>query len=257
VKMAKNEVATTAGNNEVVNLEIDALLTEFAGAGTSSDAAHNTIPLVYVLQSNSPQVNKRGDAYLPDAEPGDLWFRNAEKPIVNGTEGVIFQPVHFAWAWVEWRPNRQGFVAAHGERPADAKHQQLDPNDDRLSWVRSNGNIVVETAYVYGLVNCETPYVIPLSSSGFSVARNWNTLARARKHNGKTPPLFATKYRLSTAYRSSDKGDWFVLSVAIDEGFPTKEQMLSGLEFYKSVSSGEKKAEAQQDHTVTETDVPF
>lgn len=242
--MAKNEV-TTASNTEIATADVDDLLNEYAGAGTSAAVEHNTVPMVYVLQSNSPQVNKRGDAYVQDAEPGDLWLKNGAKPIAKGTEGVLFQPVHFQWAWVEWKPNRGGYVAAHDERPADAQQKQMDPNDDRLTWVRNNGNECVETCYVYGLVNMELPYVIPLSASGFRVARDWNTTARAQKHNGKTLPLFATKYRISTNFRSNDKGEWFTLGFAVDPGQPSRDQMLAGLEFFKSVTSGEKRAEAE------------
>jgi hypothetical protein len=253
--MAKNEL-TTANTTAVADSDIEALLNEYAGAGTSSAVEHNTVPMIYVLQSNSPQVNKRGDAYVQNAEPGDLWLKNAAEPIVKGTEGVLFQPVHFQFAWVEWKPNRGGFVATHSDRPADAEQKQIDPNDDRLSWVRnSNGNQVVETCYVYGMVNMELPYVIPLSSSGFKVARDWNTNARARKHNGKPIPLFATKYRLKTVFRSNDRGEWFTLGFDYEEGMPTKDQIMNGLEFFKSVSTGEKQAEAPQ--TTGDAEIPF
>lgn len=252
--MAKNEV-TTANTTAVADAEVEALLNEYAGAGTSAAVEHNTVPMVYVLQSNSPQVNKRGDAYVQDAEPGDLWLKNAAKPIVKGMEGVIFQPVHFQWAWVEWKPNRGGFVAAHNERPSDAVQKQLDPMDDRLSWVRSSGNEVVETCYVYGLVNMDVPYVIPLSSSGYKVAKDWNSNARARKHNGRPIPLFATKYRLKTVFRSNDRGEWFTLGFEFEEGMPSKEQLVNGLEFFKSVSSGDKRAE--NPHVEADNEIPF
>ena len=256
--MAKNEVTTTTANTNAVAIadaDVEALLNEFAGAGTSASAEHNTIPMIYVLQTNSPQVNKRGDAYIQNAEAGDLWLKNAASPIVKGTEGALFQPVHFQWAWVEWKPNRGGFVGAHGERPADAVQKQMDPDDDRMSWVRANGNQVVETCYVYGLVNMDLPYVIPLSSSGFKVARDWNTNARARKLNGKPLPLFATKYRLTSVFRSNDRGEWFTLGFNFEEGLPSKEQIMAGLDFYKSISSGEKKAEAP--HHESEAEIPF
>lgn len=252
--MAKNEV-TAVETKSMALLEVEDLLNEFAGAGTSAAVEHNTVPMIYVLQSNSPQVNKRGDAYVQDAEPGDLWLKNGINPIVKGTEGVLFQPVHMQWSWVEWKPSRGGFVGTHSERPEDAEQKQLDPNSDRMTWVRGNGNEVVETCYVYGLVNMELPYVIPLSASGFRVARDWNTNARARKYNGKPLPLFATKYHLTTNFRSNEKGEWFTLGVSFSEGLPTKEQILNGMEFFKSVSSGAKRAETP--HAEADADIPF
>lgn len=250
--MAK-ELATAANTAVSDNSELEALLAANAGAGTSSDPEHNTIPMIYVLQTNSPQVNKRNDKYVKDAEPGDLWLKNGVTPVVKGTEGVLFQPCHLQWAWVEWKPNREGFVAAHNTRPADASQQQTDPNDDRLSWVRSNGNLVVETCYVYGLINMHQPYVIPLSSSGFRVARDWNTDIRNRKHNGRTLPVFGTKYKLKTVLRNNAKGEWFTLGFEFVEGLPSADEVKNGLDFFKSVSAGEKRAE--QPHV--EEEIPF
>lgn len=247
-----------AESTAVMTTNIDDILNEYAGAGTSSDAAHNVVPLLYVLQSNSPAVNKRGDSYVEGAEPGDIWLRNANTPIVKGDEGVLFQPVAFQWSYVEWKPNRGGLVAVHAERPANAVQKQLDPNDDRLSWVTPEGNTVVDTCYVYGLIDFEQPFVIPLSSSGYRVARDWNTQARARKRNGKPLPLFATKWRLKTTFRSNDRGEWFTLNPVFEEGRPTDEQLMSGLEFFKSVSSGAQKAEAESAaHAAGDTEIPF
>lgn len=250
--MAKNEV-TVAATTDVaqVDAELEALLEANAGAGVSTDPSHNTIPMIYVLQTNSPQVNKRNDKYVNGAEPGDLWLKNGITPVIKGTEGVMFQPCHLDWKWVEWRPNREGFVGTHDSRPAEAKQELLNPGeDDRTQWVLPSGNLVVETCYVYGLIDMEQPYVIPLSSSGFRVARDWNTDIRNRKFHGKTLPVFGTKYRLKTVLRSNNKGEWFTLGFEFVEGLPTAQQVKQGLEFFKSVSTGEKRAES-------ETEVPF
>jgi len=229
--------------------EAETLLQQYAGAGTSAAAEHNTIPMVYVLQSNSPAVNKRDESnYITGAEPGDLWLRNAASPIVKGTEGVLFQPCYLAWMFVEWKPERQGFVAAHPTRPADCRQQPVDPNDEdsRWQWERPNGNYVEDTCYVYGLINMEHPYVIPLSSTGYRVARDWNTDMRNRKHNGQPLPVFGTIYRLKTAFRSNAKGNWFLLTFEFVPELPTAEQIQRGLELFKAVGSGQQKAEAEE-----------
>ena len=59
-----------------------------AGKGVSTAQEDNLVPLIYVLQANSPQVNKRDERYIEGAEPGDFWLRNAPQPIVKGAEGV-------------------------------------------------------------------------------------------------------------------------------------------------------------------------
>lgn len=255
----KTELAPVKETNlpATTNEELDNLLGEYSGAGTSADTAHITIPLIYVLQTNSPQVNKRNPLYVNGAEPGDLWLRNAAEPIVKGTTGVPFQPCHLVWVWVEWRPERQGFVTTHVSRPPDAKQVLEDPNDDQSKpvWVRPNGNLVIETCYVYGLINGDQPYVIPLSSSGYRVAKDWNTDMRNRKHNGKPLPVFGTKYNLTTVLRSNNKGEWFTLGFSFIPVLPPAEEVRHGLDLFKAISSGEKKAEAEQ--VVTEDHQAF
>lgn len=247
-----------AEQTAVATTSIDDILREYAGAGTSAAAEHNVVPLLYVLQSNSPSVNKRGDSYVEGAEPGDIWLRNANTPIIKGDVGVMFQPVAFQFSFVEWKPNRGGLVAVHAKRPANAVQKQLDPNDDRLSWVTPEGNTVVDTCYVYGLIDFEHPFVIPLSSSGYRVARDWNSQARAKKKNGEQLPLFATQWRLKTAFRSNERGEWFVLSPQFVEGQPTDEQIINGLEFLKSVNSGTHKAEAESaTQSTADEEIPF
>ena len=243
----KSQELAPTKTNLPADADLGNLLDEYAGAGTSSKAEHVTIPLVYVLQSNSPQAIKRNPAYVEGAEPGDLWFRNAAQPIHKGTDGVLFQPCHFDWAFVEWKPEREGFVAAHKTRPADAKEKLEDASDpdSRLQWVRPNGNIVVDTCYVYGLVDMERPYVIPLSSTGYRVAKDWNTDLLNRKHNGKPLPVFGTKYELRTVLRSNKKGEWFILGFDFVPGLPTAEEVKRGLAFFKAVSAGEQRAEEE------------
>lgn len=222
------------------NVSVESLLDQYAGAGSSAAAEHNTIPMVYVLQTNSPQVNKRGDAYVDGAEAGDLWVKNGVTPVRKGEEGFTFIPCMFQWSFVEWRPNREGFVASHPRRPVEATQQQLDPNDERMSWVMPNGNIVVDTCYVFGLVDETTTYVIPLSSSNYRVARDWNTDVRNRKHNGNPLPVFATRYQVKTTFRSNAKGEWFTLAFQFIEGMPSVDKMQTGLEFFKAVNAGVK-----------------
>ena len=55
-----------------------------AGMGVSFKQEDQLLPLIYILQSGSPAVDKRGDNYIDGAEPGDFWLRNALDPIKNG-----------------------------------------------------------------------------------------------------------------------------------------------------------------------------
>lgn len=201
-----------------------ARMSEDAGRGVSKASEDNLVSLVYVLQSSSPQVNERNEAYVAGAKPGHLWLRASADPIVDGEEGMLFQPCFFSKDWVEWVPRDAGggFVARHESLPEDAERLQED-GTNKVRHVMPNGNEVVETRYHMGLVHRDgtapTPYVIPFSSTGHTVSRQWMFMMNQKQiEGGKTPPSFALLYRLRTKLRSNKAGKWFVIDVQ-DAGF--------------------------------------
>jgi len=124
--MTENPKDVPANAPEFSNQLISAELLEEAardcGRGVSTDPADRIIPLLYILQSNSPAVAKRGNAHIPDAEPGDFWLRNAaSNPIRSGITGIDVLNCGMVRRWVEWRPNRQGYVTEHDQPPADTE----------------------------------------------------------------------------------------------------------------------------------------
>jgi hypothetical protein len=212
-------VATTAANAALPAYLKDQVEQD-ANKGTSQNADDNIVPLIYVLQAQSPQCNKRSPDYVEGAETGALWLRNSGLPAISGETGIIFQPCFFQKDWVEWKPNRGGFAGRHPTRPEEAEEKTgLDPNDpERIFWVLPNGNIVQETRYHIGIVYLEDgrtmPYVIPLSGSGHTVSKSWMFLMNSKTVGpGKVAPSFAALYRLKTRPTSNAKGEWMILDV--------------------------------------------
>ena len=87
-KLEANELVVAEGTKSALPAALAAMMEKDAGKGVSTAQEDNLVPLIYVLQTNSPQVNKRDERYIEGAEPGDLWLRNAPQPIVKGAEGV-------------------------------------------------------------------------------------------------------------------------------------------------------------------------
>src|SRR5215475_3414815 len=81
---------------------------QYAGMGTSHAADDNLVPLVYILQKQSPQVERQDTRHIKGAEAGDIWLRNSPKEIVKGGEGILFQPCYFTINWIEWVPRERG-----------------------------------------------------------------------------------------------------------------------------------------------------
>src|SRR5215472_9731621 len=116
-----------------------------AGLGVSFKQEDQLLPLIYVLQSNSPAVEKRGEAYIQGAEPGHFWMRNSLTPVRDGVAGIEVIPCEMQRTWIEWLPNRQGFVARHAEAPADMETRMVRGDDgrERPQLIRKgNGNVI-------------------------------------------------------------------------------------------------------------------
>jgi len=222
---------------------------EDAGKGVSSAAEDNIIPLVYVLQSNSHQVNKRDPDYIEGAESGDLWLRGSGLPPIKGDEGILVQPCYFYRNFVEWRlPRGSGMAGVHDTMPADAKPAPSPENPEKIIMLRPNGNQVVDTrnhiVRVYHPAGKVMSYSIPLSSTGHTSSRNWMTLMNMKVTNGRKAPSWAGLYRIKTKSRTNKSGTWNVLDVT-DEGWvETVEDYNAGKDLYEAFVKGEKVVEA-------------
>lgn len=236
-----------------------ALTEQYAERGVSFKQEDQLLPLIYVLQQMSPQVDKRGDNHIEGAEAGDFWLRNALKPIRNGEEGIIAIPVEMVHCWVEWLPNRGGFVERHDDPPKDMVSKMIRGDDgrERKTLVRGNGNIIAETREFYMLVDGD-PYVFPCTSTKHTFAKQWQTMFHRFKHpkTGKILPAFAHKYRLSTIPASNALGKWFGLKFE-DEGETPVAELKVAIAFSEAVAKKEVKPEAPIDGGEKGDDIPF
>lgn len=237
-----------------------------AGLGVSFKQEDQLLPLIYVLQSNSPVVEKRGDNYIAGAEPGHFWLRNSINPIKDGVEGIMAIPCIMERTWIEWLPNRGGFVARHTEPPADMRLQTIrdDAGKEKQILVReSNGNVIQDTREFYIMVDGQ-PYVLPCTGTKHTFARQWNSMFHQYRHpkTGDVMPAFSRKYKLVTVPASNASGKWFGLQFH-DEGFVTKREYDAAKALYTAVKKGEKRAEAPMSdadgeaQTQGEKEIPF
>jgi hypothetical protein len=257
-------VATRANSDPAAIAKINEMMKADAGKGVSTAMEDNVVPLIYILQALSPQVQKKKpESYIKDAEAGMIWFRGT-KDLVNGDDGMAVVPCHFNKVWIEWQPNRGGFVARHDEKPANAVMKE-DIENKKKFWGLPNGNIVVETrehvVIVLDVFDTPTPFVIPMSGSGHKASRDWMTLQN-QKRNPDDPTLKAPSYgfiyRMKTLFRTNDQGDWFTWIIENENGETTQ---LADPEVYLMARqieidfSGGKKVAAHGDMDGADTDV--
>jgi hypothetical protein len=239
--IAKKEAGLPAG--------VSAKAAEASGRGVSSDQDDNLVPLVYVLQAQSPQCLKGHADRIDGAESGDIWLRNLM--VIKGEVGILVQPCYFTKDWVEWQPNRGGFAGRHDVRPVTAVEKPIPQKKERTFWELPNGNEVKETRYhivnIFLPDGSHAPFVIPLSGSGHSFSKQWMFLMNSMKlDNGAVAPSWSRMYRLTTKSRTNADGTWDMFEVA-DEGWvTTTEQYEIGDNLNDTFERGEKKIDNPQ-----------
>lgn len=268
--MAKSNVATAdehlptvaAAGTQVPAYLADRMAAD-AGKGISTAAEDNLVPLIYILQSNSPQVIPRNAEQIEGANAGDIWLRNGIAPIVDGLKGIWFQPCHFYKCVNEWIPrdNGGGFVGSHPQMPKDAV-QRPDPKDETiLRMYSADGNEYVDTRIHSGNVMLDSgvmlPYVMSLKGSGHSFSRSWMFQQGSRQVGGKNTPAFASAYHIRTKARKNIKGEWFTFEVVPGEvgvRWVSDAEYQRGLDLYNAIESGAKRAETPLADSVAEDD---
>lgn len=255
-KTTGTQVAPKSGGSSVP-AHLRSKIKEDAGKGVSEDQDDSLVPMIVVLQAQSPQCIKQKPEYIKGAEAGDIWMKNAPHPIVKGTEGLIFQPCAF-WKNVgEWIPRNKdgsggGFVAIHDTMPDDMVEKDDPDNPDRKRTMSPRGTEYVETRNHAGIAYTDDgqafPYLLPLSSSGHSVSRQWTFMMKTKSIDGDKVPSFAVLYRLKTIMRTKGNQTWFVIDPK--EGgadgetlWATEEQYEAGKALHVAFAKGEKKAD--------------
>jgi hypothetical protein len=200
--------------NELVKVSNEAalaLMQDQAGTGFEGTSGRDyAIPLLTLLQKNSPQCDPDSGKYLPEAKSG-LFF---DTGLGICEEVVKVIPCLYRSAMVEWVPRESGggFVASH-EVGFELKLQK----DDRGRFLTENGNLVVDTRYMCCLkVDGDgdvTPVIIPFASTQIKKVKSWMSRMEGMKLPGKDgkkfkPPMFSFVWTLSSIPEQNDKGSW-------------------------------------------------
>lgn len=256
-------VTTPRAGSHALPAHLKSRVKEDAGRGISESADDSLVPMMVVLQPLSPQAIKQKPEYLKGAEAGDLWLKNAPHPVIKGAEGTLAQPCAFWKNVVEWIPKNKdgsggGYVGEHPTMPADAKEVVDKDDPERKRMMSPRGTEYVETRNHAVIIYTEDgqafPYLIPLSSSGHSVSRQWMFMMKSKTADGDKIPSFAAIYRLKTIMRTKGQYNWFVIDPKEggEEGetlWATEEQYEAGKALSIAFEKGEKKADmSQMDH---------
>lgn len=273
-EQANKGAVATLNAGVPAEFDLDKAIEGDKGGGLSKDAADNMVPLIYLLQSGSPQVKNGEAARIEGAEAGDIWLRGAEKQIIKAKDGILFQPCHFYKELIEWLPERGGYVARHdidlmkvekgkvtflGDL-ADTKEVQDPKNPDRKIYARENGNTIVETrchaGYVYEEGFMPMPFIINLSSTGHTFSKQWMFLMNSQTYKGKqVDKSWVFLYRMKTTLKKNKFGSWYMYTALKERGVgflgtPQEDKAKGAVEYnlgkslFEAMIAGTMKAEA-------------
>lgn len=264
------------GNVAAVSANVPAYLQkkEMQGRGAQMDQSDLLIPMIRILQSNSPEVNKNQSQYIKGSEIGDILVKGGNPPIIKGETGFMFQACYRRKAHVEWLPRNKGggggagFVASHAEEPADTETAVIkeDGNEKTVRRRKSNGNLIVETRYYGGFIikgtfdedgnfepGDEAPQAIaiPFAASNHTPAKNWNGLIGGKMIGGEKADIWAVYYRVRTISRTKGPNTWSIYDIVDagpeEDGFPTTywaptdEDFERGAALYNQLASEQKR----------------
>lgn len=174
----KTEVSTVEESSQLPAEFMNEIMND-AGAGVNNLGMDDiAVPYLYMLQSNSPQINPDHEKYVKDAIAG-MFFNNVEEEVYDGRNvGVTVVPCAYERKFVEWidRDSGGGWVQDH---PIDSNILGRCKPDEKGRPHLANGNIVVETAYhyVYFLNPIKGTWdqiIIPMKSTALKKSRRWN-----------------------------------------------------------------------------------
>jgi hypothetical protein len=220
-------------------------------------------PLLYVLQSNSGQVKRSDGRYISGAVEGQI-FNNVTMGLIDGSKGIIVVPCYFEKVFIEWKPDRGGFVAIHSvDTDLRDKIKIVEDAAGKQIPTIPNGNSLIETNQHYVLVLHDDgsfeAAVIPMTSSFLKASRIWNALQKkVVLYNSKGQPFIApsyySTYKMTTKSKTKDQYSWYVWNIEPNGPVATKELYGAGKDLEKAVSSGKVKVKMDDSlNTTSET----
>lgn len=226
-------------------------VSDVAGLGNSQESSDSSLPFVGLLQQMSPEINESSPLYMEDAKSGFIASKGLGKfwpaRLDKSEDGLIVVPCGFQRNFVEWKPNRGGYVETHPFDPDAMKKLgakqttvKID-GKDRTIVALPSGNQIVDTMYTFLLATDGTPMILGAASTAQGPMRNWMTYRKNLRHptSGAQLPSFAKIYRLRAAQQTKDNNTWWNWKVD-DAGWNTEQWLYEAAKkFAQDIAAGE------------------
>jgi hypothetical protein len=222
---------------------------KYAGEGTAVDAQYQITPMARIVQANSPFVKRTNMQYIDGAQPGMIVLSNSAEPLVEGEEGILFQPCWFGTVWEVRTPKSdQGFPLYIGEYAEPQAGWEQVKNKNFISYKTPDGNVANEVHQHVGFIHRNgqiAPYAIKFGSTGIFVSKNFNGLVSGRKTaTGRAAARFTFLYRMTVKSQTNQFGEWGQWNIS-PEGKASEADLEMGHALWKEMV--EQKRTVEQD----------
>lgn len=225
-----------------------AVSAEYAAMGTGFEDAtadDYVLPFYTILQGLSPQIET-----VDGAKPGII-INTTSNALKGGS--IDFVTVRREHNYVEWLPNRGGFVKKHEVDSAVVKEGLASVKGDKFAKiVLPSGNLLVETFYLYGVLadNMEPIGLgcLAFSSTKIKKYKAWYTQAQEKLVSHKVP-MAALCYRWSTAKEKNTKGEFYNWAFGLAGADVEASKVVPGTELFKTVMSLLSAKDIKVDHS--------
>jgi hypothetical protein len=229
----KQEVAVVDDRKILPSVRVVDDVTEIAelqgveGAGLSDNVEDRGVPLFYIAQKGSPQLDKKQDKYIQGLEFGDVFNNLTGESYAAEAEGVLLLPCYFRANWNKWTPRDLG-GGFHGSEPRDTPllkgaRQWVDKNGKTRRDILDlpDGDQLVMTHHYFCVVaETWTPVIVPMSSTQLGASRKLQAIIDSFKIqvNGRilVQPAYWNLWRFKTVYKDDGDNQWYLWAPEVE-----------------------------------------
>jgi hypothetical protein len=222
---------------------------KYEGEETYVDREDTITPRVSILQGLSPQVKRQNVAYVEGAQPGMIFLSSYHQPLIDGEEGIVFQPALFQTKWEVRTPKESG--AANYVDMFDEPQPTWTPQraEKGFTWYKTpdgnNANLIHIHVGLVHLGRERLPYAIRFSGTGMFISKTWNgTIGSRRSDSGKPAARFVFTYRMRVKSQTNSFGEWGQWAIQ-PEGRATNEEIEMGHALAQAFKKGERVVERE------------
>lgn len=237
-KQAKQEVAIQEAEERLPAV-ID--YGDDAGAGLEDMQRDEfKIPLLGVLQSNSPQCKPESAGGTAGAKAGMIYNSATQEMWDVEKTPLVFVPCYRDHNYVEYVPRNLGGGFAGIRAVDDPLVKELREKQGRFGRLSTatkfgpdglplDGTEITETFYLFGLVvapdGAVQQDVVPFKSTQIGVYQNFMTRYTSIKYPNRAgamvlPPLWAHRWQLGTRFSKNKKGEFFGWTLRLEKEPP-------------------------------------